>query len=1129
MICFFLKGLPRMFCSESHPVCHAAASAGSPCGGMPTLPSCPACGNRYRPGSHFCDQCGIALRPERIPDRLALKGERKQVAVLFADISGYDDIIQQIDPEDLREVTRPIFQGITKIVAHYDGGVDRMLWDGVMAVFGMLQTHEDDAVRAVRAALDIQRMVAQTEGAAVTTIGRPLAMRFGIACGLVVSGAVQTQSGRYGLTGDAVNLAARLRDLAAPGEVLVARGVFSMTAGFFRFEASLPVTIKGREEPMAVFRLRSAAPQPQKVRRIHGVRTRLIGRDPQLKRMQDAVLRLRRGQGTVLTLCGDAGTGKSRLVAEFKASVESPGIRWLDGHAHAYNTTIAYSPFIDMLNRLFDIGEADAQAVVRQKIHAGVDRLLADGAETAECLVGLYAPSLAEEWAAGAEDVKSRLHRAFIALLSALAGTGPTIVCLEDLHWADPFSLALLRFLFKKAALPLLIVVSHRPPLTFTFDTMGERVSPACEPILLDDLDLSASREMVRSMLDTDTVPEALDRYLVTRVGGNPLFIEESVNTLIDTQRLVRQGKRWHFDDPFDMLDFSGTINATVHAHLDRLEPTAKAILQEAAVIGRVFRLSLLRRITAFPAAVTRAIEQMLNLGLIRRADEPGETGGPVFHFRYAIVQQVAYKGMLKKDRRAIHEKIARALETLSHDGPDRVVESVALHYTRADCIIEAADCFIRSGEKRLRRHAPAEAHGYYQRAYRLLCGIASPTVTERTLLVDLIIKWYFAFNQQGWVCELLDRRDIHAEMVRQLGDPLRAGMFDLCIGWALWRRDKATESLVYLHRSLAYGWSLKSDALIAYSSACLCRTCTDLGRMDAALAHGHQAAVVAERMEADHALIRFNLAGLGRRHFYTGDVTACWQTGEQLLAAGETMEDLWTVSEGCFLMGAARMIAGDFDQAEALLEKAITLAVHPIYALNAKYLLSCVYFFQGRIDMAARTLEVVIAAADRCGDDSVGTSANAFYGIVSAARGNLAKGTTIIRQRIRSLREHGKGNHELLFTHMLGQFYLYIARRQGTLNFRGIIKNAWFLLRTFPRAFDLAERYLLQAIELGARTQSRQRWGLACLDLGRLYAHGKKFAAARSQIVHSIDLFQGCGADGFLAEAQAALADLPP
>jgi class 3 adenylate cyclase/tetratricopeptide (TPR) repeat protein len=1121
-----LKGLRFMICPECHGVVDEKAVACSHCGAVLAISIlCSQCQNPNRPGSKFCDQCGNLLEHVSDPRAGKLKSERKHVTVLFSDISRYREIINRVDPEEIRDVTRHLFEETVKIIARYEGHVDRILWDGVLAVFGMPETHEDDAIRAVRAAMEIHRMVSQMAQRYFDRIGVVLAMRSGVATGLVVTGSTQEKIGRHGITGDTVNLAARLRDMALPGEVLVNSRVFSAAAGFFSFLPLAPVTVKGRLQPANVYRVNAAASRPDKVRRLHGLKARLIGRDRELEQMEDAALRLQRQEGTVLTVSGDAGTGKSRLIMEFKNAYAADAIRWLDGHAYAYNSGIPYYPFIDMLNRLFDIREEDAEAVIEAKLRSGIEPLVEDPGAVVPFLAGLYAASPSETLAAGPEIYKSRLQSAFISLLSALARQGPTIVCVEDLHWADPSSLALIRFIFKESGLPILFLISYRPVLDFPDGERGGRFSYARESIHLKDLDAPSSREMVRSLLDTPLIPEALDRYILKHVEGNPFYLEEVVNSLLDTRRLKRVDGQWHLDDAFDISDFSSTINGIIHGRLDRLGRAAKSILQEASVIGRVFRLDLLARVTADPDALAACLDKIERVDLIRRIPDQNETA---YSFKHAIVQEVVYAGLLIKDRRAIHEKIALTLEDQFVGRLDSVLETLALHYANSACVHKAAEYLIRSGEKSLEKYAVEESHRYYERAYRLLKEIAVPTAEEQAMIIDLIIKWYFALNKRGLFREMLDLLRSHEADVNAFGDPLRTGMYNVCMGWALQRRELVSESYTYLIRALKTGDETGDDNLIGYSCAGLCWTCTDLGRMDEALAYGRQAAKVAERIKTDHELFRFNLTGMGLLHFFSGDINACWKSGEQLIRFGETKGDVRTFSEGYLLMGASRMAAGDFVEAESLLVKAIEVSVDPIYTLNARFFLSYAYFSQGKVLLAARTLEFVIATTEQFGYEYVGTSANAFYGIVSASMGNLRKGVSLIQEQIQCHRRHGKRNHDLIFTHMLGRFYLSLVRRQQTSGFMAFIKNAGFLLRTLPVASRLAERYLREAIEMGTQIHARLRLAQATQDLGLLYAHKKQFNEARRYLTRSIDLLDQCGADVLLSGARAALDDLP-
>jgi class 3 adenylate cyclase/tetratricopeptide (TPR) repeat protein len=1085
---------------------------------------CPLCRNSNPPESRYCDQCGTPLKDDPTPDVERLKSERKHVTVLFSDINRYREIVNRVDPEEIREVTRQLFEETVKIIARYDGHVDRILWDGVLAVFGMPHAHEDDVVRAVRAAMEIHRMVGRLESRLTDRIGVALAMRSGVATGLVVTGSAEERTGRHGITGETVNLAARIRDMARPGEVLVESSVYSAAAGFFRFAPRKTVSVKGRTHPVLVHSVQSLISRPDKVRRIHGLKARLVGRERELKTMEDAALRLQRREGTVITVYGDAGTGKSRLIADFKRSYSARDIRWLDGYAYAYNGGVPYYPFIDMLTRLFDISDADGQAIIEAKLRAGIGPLLDDLEAVVPFLAGLYAISPSEALQAGPEVYKAQLQNAFIALFSALARQGPTIVCIEDLHWADPSSLALLRFILRESGLPILFVISHRPILDFPGDPHGQRLSYEHKRIRLKDLDAPSSREMVRSLMNTRTIPAALERYIFSRVEGNPFYLEEVINSLLDNCCLKRVDGEWHFDETFDISDISSTINGIIHGRLDRLGDEAKTVLQEAAVIGRVFRIALLERITAFPQACSDCIAAIERMDFIRRLPENKE---PTYGFKHAIVQEVIYKSLLKKDRRIIHGKIALTLESQFQGRLDSVPELLALHFANSDCSQKAARYLIRSGEKSLKKYSVEESHRYYEKAYRLLSRIESPCADEQAMLIDLIIKWYFTFNKQGLFREMLDLLRTHESDVRAFGDASRTGMYEVCLGWALQRRELLIESYDYLTRALSTGWKIGDDSLIAYSSACLCWTCTDLGRMEEALAFGRQADEIARRIETDNELIRFNLTGMGVAFIHGGNLAACWKTGEQLIEFGDAVGDVRTFSEAYLLMGNVRMAAADFVQAEFYLKKAIEVAVDPIYGLNAHFCLSYVYFSQGNAALAAQTLENVIDATKKSGYEYVGTSAKAFYGIVSAAMGDMENGIALVREQIRKQRKRGKCNHDMLFTHMLGRFYLSLAMKKVPLGFRCVVKNGRFLLRSLPAASRLAERYLREAVDIGTRIDARIRLAQAHLDLGRLYVHKKRFGDARSHIDQSIALFDRCDAPILCAEARTVLGSL--
>ena len=351
---------------------------------------CPKCNFSNPPEFKFCGECGHDLRkpqeippedepvakpsPEKIlakeipPISSPMDGERKYVTALFSDMSGYTAMSEKLDPEEVKDITGRIFGEVSKIVNKYDGFIEKFIGDAVMALFGVPRAHEDDPVRAIRAATEIHHLVRTISPEFEEKIGKPLSMHTGINTGLVVTGEVNTEKGTHGVAGDTINVAARLSSLAEAHTVIVGLDTYRQAEGFFAFETLEPTRVKGKAEPIQIYRLLSAKGRPGTTLRRHGLRADLIGRQVELAQLQEAVEKLKNGKSSIFFICGDTGTGKTRLVEEFRATLDVGTFQWLEGQAYAYSQNTPYFPLIDLLNHVFEIKEGDPPEKVKEKV-----------------------------------------------------------------------------------------------------------------------------------------------------------------------------------------------------------------------------------------------------------------------------------------------------------------------------------------------------------------------------------------------------------------------------------------------------------------------------------------------------------------------------------------------------------------------------------------------------------------------------------------------------------------------------------------------------------------------------------------------------------------------------------------
>ena len=678
--------------------------------GAKLLIICPQCAFENLPEDKFCGECGQKLKEGLIVEKEAVEaeGERKYVTVLFSDLSGYTAMSEKLDPEEVKEITTNIFSQISNVIDKYEGFVEKFVGDAVMALFGVPKAHEDDPIRAIRAAREIHDLVEALSSEVEKSIGQPISMHTGINTGLVVTGKVDMEKGTHGVSGDTINLASRLSSLANEDEILVGPGTYRQAEGHFTFESLEPTMVKGKTEPILVHKVLSAKERPVTIHRLSGLRADLIGRKAEIAELAEAVKDLREGEGRIFSICGGAGTGKSRLVEEFKNTLNLEEIQWIEGHAYAYSQNIPYSPLIDLLNRVLQIEEDDPLENVRNKVESGIERLLGKKDDIVPYVGSLYSLRYPEVDDVSPEFWKSRLQGAAQTIISALAKRAPTIFFLEDLHWADPSFVELLRNTLLHVQQPAIVLCVYRPIFSLFTSHQLSGANKIYQEIRLQELSPSEAQDMLESLLKTESIPSELKRFVQQKTEGNPFYLEEFINSLIESGTLIRDNGNWKITKPIIESEISSTIHGLISGRLDRLEKETKRILQEASVIGRAFLYDILKRISELEDTIDRGLSTLERLDLIRaRSLQPDLE----YMFKHPLTQEVVYNGLLKKDRQAIHEQVAHVMEELFQDRLPEFYETLAFHFKQGRSVTKAVDYLMKSGEKSLAIYAVEEAH----------------------------------------------------------------------------------------------------------------------------------------------------------------------------------------------------------------------------------------------------------------------------------------------------------------------------------------------------------------------------------------------------------------------------------
>jgi len=1107
---------------------------------------CPECHFSNPPSFKFCGECGFDLmEPKEVsrkddsetkshtPTQLAeetlttpspIEGERKYVTALFSDMSGYTAMSEKLDPEEVKEITSRIFGEISRIVRNYDGFIEKFIGDAVMALFGVPKAHEDDPVRAIRVAREIHDLVKTISPELEEKIGKPLSMHTGINTGLVVTGEVDLEKGTHGVAGDTINVAARLSNLAEADEIIVGPDTYHQVEGYFVFEALEPTKVKGKEEPIRTYKALSPKEQPSTTRRYHGLRAELIGRAVELAQLEEAAQILREGKGSIFTICGETGTGKTRLVEEFKETLDLEKIQWLDGQAYAYSQNTPYFPLIDLINRGFQIKEGDPPEKVREKVESGIGSLVGERENIIPYVGSLYALSYPEVADVSPEFWKIRLQEAIHTILSGLAQSSPTIICLEDLHWADPSFMSLLRFVLSELRYPVLFLCVYRPTFTLFTSHQLSSLRAKYQEIQLHDLSSSEAQILVESLLKTKTIPKDLRQFTQENGGGTPCYLEEVINALIDSRTLTRDNGTWVLGRPITQAEMPATINGIILARLDHLETESKRVLQEASVIGRAFLYDILKSCTQLKEQLDRHLTGLERMDLIHaRSLQPDLE----YVFKSALTQEVVYNGLLKKERKEIHERIALVMEQSFQDRLPEFYETLAFHFKQGRSILKAVDYLIKSGEKNLGRYAVEESHQYFKEAFDLLRDKPERTKEEDRLLIDLLIRWALVFYYLGDFKGLEDLLNDHKDLAEAQDDLSMLGMFYAWLGFSLYPLEQYVDSYEYLLKALKLGEQIGDQQVIGYACTWLSWTAPEIGRIDEAISFGERAQEIARNIPSDQYLYFKSLAGIGFACSFKGDRKRAREAGMAVFDYGEKHSNIRSMLLGYWTIGFNRIFDGDYQGGIEYNEKALKISEDPFYSQFTRLMLGMAYALNGQFQDAEEHLNKVVPFGQKFGCENLVSIAQFTLGLISIATGRMNEGLKKAEEAIRTHLENERRTLYGVSECFLGEVYLQIVDKTAPVNLTTMVKNVGFILKNVPSAAKKAEEHFKKAIEVAKEIGSDGFQGHACLDMGRLHKAKGRSDKARDCFKEAIEILEKCESEVLIKQAKDALSSL--
>jgi class 3 adenylate cyclase/tetratricopeptide (TPR) repeat protein len=732
------------------------------------------------------EQAPLAYTPPYLVEKIltsrsALEGERKQVTVLFADIKGSTELIEGLDPEEARTLLDPALHAMMEAVHRYEGTVNQVLGDGIMALFGAPIAHEDHVVRACYAALAMQATLRRYGEEVRHSHGLEMQIRVGLNSGVVVVRAIGNDLHMdYSAVGQTTHLAARMEQLAPPGSIRLTAATLRLVEGLVQVTALGQFPVKGLTEPVEVFELVGASTVRRRLQAgaARGL-TRFVGRQTEIETLGHAQERAGGGHGQVVALVGEAGVGKSRLVYEYVHSHRTRGWRVLEAASVSYGKATPYFPVLDLLKRYVQVDDHDESRTIRAKVTGHVLTLDETLQETLPGLLWLL-EALPEDSPFLHLDPPQRRQRTLAALQRLLlreSQVQPLLLVFEDLHWIDSETQALLDSLVERVPTArLLLLVNYRPEYLHGWGSKTYYTQ-----LRLDPLEPVSAAEVLQVLLGDDPSLTPLKHLLIERSEGNPFFLEESVRTLVETGVLAGEPGAYRLAKALPTIQVPATVQAVLAARIDRLSPQDKRLLQTAAVIGHEVHVPLVQAIAELP-------EADLNRGLahLQAAEFLYETR--LFPerectFKHALTHEVAYGSLLQGRRRGLHARIVEALEGLYPDRLAEQMDRLAHHAFRGEVWDKSLAYGRQAGTRAAARSAHREAVAFFEQA---LAALAQLSETRDTLeqAIDLRFDLHNALLPLGDQARMFDHLRAAEALAERLGDDQRLGQVagHLCI-----------------------------------------------------------------------------------------------------------------------------------------------------------------------------------------------------------------------------------------------------------------------------------------------------------------------------------------------------------
>ena len=658
-----------------------------------------------------------------------MESERRIATVMFADISGFTAMSEKMDPEQVTCTMNDCFCMMEGCIKTHGGTIDKFIGDCVMVLFGVPKALEDAPQKAVNTAIELRNRLYKFNQEKNLSI--PLNLHIGINTGPVLAGMVGGfDKQEYTVMGDAVNLASRLEDASQVGQILVGPATYKATKTGFKYKTLQPITLKGKAEPVLVYELLSVKEtlyrvQPGADRMISSA---MVGRDTELNKLEFQIMKAINGEGSIVNVIGEAGIGKSRLIAELKNRDVMKRVTLLEGRAISMGANLGYHLIINLLKNWAQITEEDTEVAAFTKLESAIRTTCPEAlGEIFPFVATLMGIKLLGRYAERMKGIEGEALEKLILknvrdLITRGTQRAPLVVILEDLHWSDTSSIELMESLFRLAAKERIVFINvFRPGYAETGDritkTIQENYPDKYTEIALQPLDEKQTETLINNLLNIKGFPHKLKDQIIQRAGGNPYFIEEVLRSFIDKGAVVMKESGFEVTDRLSTMSIPRTINEVLMARIDRLDQKTRDLVKTASVIGRNFFYRILTEVARTIEDMDSRLEYLEEIQLIRERKRMEELE---YLFKHALAQEVAYDSILVQRRKELHKNVADSIEKVFNERLHEFYGMLAFHYSQAEDLEKTEEYLIKAGEESLKSSASSEALHYYQQALEL-------------------------------------------------------------------------------------------------------------------------------------------------------------------------------------------------------------------------------------------------------------------------------------------------------------------------------------------------------------------------------------------------------------------------